>query len=262
VSLDAQDWVWEHSSAKGTARLVLLAIADKASGPECSAYAGTTLLVKRANAARSSVVVAVDKLIESGELQVVEGRVGPRGETWYCLPKAVGHRREGGPKSGPVRNPDPSENRTPTGPESGPQGSENRTPTGPESGPQNTTKPKPPERTHTEDRASAPADSSEERDYAWKAFGDFWLLYPRPMQPEKTKTAWRAALDRGADPGLIVKAAQAYAKHLGGKADRYTPYSATWLNNGSYEDPIAEPAPPSGPHRNPQNDSDYEQGWN
>jgi hypothetical protein len=95
-----------------------------------------------------------------------------------------------------------------------------------------------------------------------KAFGDFWLLYPKPMQPEKTKAAWRAALDRGADPDLIVKAAKAYALHLGGKADRYTPYSATWLNNGSYEDPLEPVSAPDGPHRNPEDDSAYHQDWN
>lgn len=137
MSLDAQDWVWEHSASKGTARLVLLAVADKASGPECTAYAGTTFLVKRSRAARSSVVVAVDRLIESGELKIVDGRTGPRGETCYGLPLAVGHKRRGGPESGPVRKSDPSENKTPRGPESGPDRSENETPSGPESGPHN-----------------------------------------------------------------------------------------------------------------------------
>lgn len=137
MSLDAQDWVWNHSQAKGTARLVLLAIADKASGKDCSAYAGTTMLVQRSNAARSSVVVAVDKLLDSGELAIIEGTTGPRGETRYSLPKAVGHHREGGPKSGPPRKSDRSGNRTPRGTESGPPRSENRTPTGPKSGPHN-----------------------------------------------------------------------------------------------------------------------------
>lgn len=138
MSLDAQDWVWNHSKSKGTGRLVLLAIADKAYGKDCSAYAGTTMLVQRANAARSSVVAAVDKLIEMGELAVIEGRQGPRGETVYTLPKARRHRRspqEGGPESGPVQNPDRSGFRT--GTESGPGGSENRTPRGPKSGPHN-----------------------------------------------------------------------------------------------------------------------------
>ncbi|MFD7705610.1 helix-turn-helix domain-containing protein [Streptomyces sp. NPDC059786] len=107
-------------------------------------------------------------------------------------------------------------------------------------------------------------DGDEERDYAWKLYGDFWLLYPKPRQPEKTKTAWRAALDRGADPGLIVKAAKAYAQHLGGKVDRYTPYSATWLNNGSYDDPLPHADDPSGedgPYRNHDDSSRYHEGW-
>lgn len=141
------DWVWTRSAAKRTPRLVLLAIADKCPGPDCTAYAGTTMLVQRTNAARSSVVTAVDKLIASGELEVVEGARGPRGETVYRLPQAVGHRRAesedarfGGPESGPVPNPDRSENRTPGGTGSGPHRSENRTPTGPESGPQNASK--------------------------------------------------------------------------------------------------------------------------
>ena len=257
MSLDAQDWVWEHSASKGTARLVLLAIADKASGTECAAYAGTTLLVKRANAARSSVVVAVDKLIEIGELAVIKGRTGPRGETWYRLPKAVGHRRTGGPDSGPVRIPDPSENRTPTGPESGPQGSENRTPTGPESGPQNTTERKPPERTHQQHPGPGPA-ADEQRDYRWPAFGEFWVCYPRSKQIEKAKQAWCDALDRGADPDLIIKAAKAYAQDRRGEDPRYTPYPATWLNNGSYED---QPDPEAGgyqPYRDPTDESVYD----
>ncbi|WP_051135521.1 hypothetical protein [Streptomyces sp. 351MFTsu5.1] len=261
MSLDAQDWVWEHSASKGTARLVLLAIADKATGRDCSAYAGTTLLVKRSNAARSSVVVAVDKLVESGELKVIEGKLGPRGETWYCLPKAVGHRRKGGPDSGPVRNPDRSENETPTGPDSGPQGSENETPTGPDSGPQNNNKRKPPERTHKEDRDRGPA-ADDQRDYRWPTFGEFWVCYPNPMQIEKTKRAWRDALDRGADPDLIVKAAKAYAYARRNEDAKYTPYSATWLNNGGYDDPMpAASSQADGPHRNPDDQSEYDQGW-
>jgi hypothetical protein len=71
-----------------------------------------------------------------------------------------------------------------------------------------------------------------------------------------------AALDRGADPDLIVKAAKAYAQHLDGKADRYTPYSATWLNNGSYDDPLDSVVAPDGPHRNPADDSAYLEDWN
>ncbi|MBI0374698.1 hypothetical protein JBE27_00010 [Streptomyces albiflaviniger] len=144
MSLDAMDWVWTRSTAKGTARMVLLAIADKCPDDACTAYAGTTMLVQRTNAARSSVVVAVDKLLDGDELRVVKGAKGPRGETVYHLPRAVGHVRAAseetrfrGPESEPVRNPDRSKNRTPRGPKTGPEEYGNRTPTGPESGPQN-----------------------------------------------------------------------------------------------------------------------------
>jgi hypothetical protein len=150
MSLDAQDWVWEQAHAKGTARLVLLAIADKASGQDCSAYAGMTFLIQRSNAARSSVITSVDKLLASGELEIVEGRRGPHGETRYRLPKAIGYRRKGGPKSGPVQNPDRSENRTPGGPKSVPPRSGNRTPTGPETGPHNAVNAETPEGTQKE----------------------------------------------------------------------------------------------------------------
>lgn len=93
MSLDAQDWVWEHSQSKGVARTVLLAIADKATGKDCSAYAGSTFLMRRANASKSAIRAALDALRTSGELKVVVGRKGPQGETRYRLPKAVDHRR-------------------------------------------------------------------------------------------------------------------------------------------------------------------------
>jgi hypothetical protein len=137
VSLDAQDWVWEHSTSKNTARLVLLAVADKASGPDVSAYAGTTFLVRRTNASRTAVIKAVDTLLDSGELEIVEGAKGPHGETRYRIPGAKGHTRKGGTESVPVRNPNRSGKKTPGGTESVPGGSTIRTPRGSESVPHN-----------------------------------------------------------------------------------------------------------------------------
>ncbi|MFD7236439.1 hypothetical protein ACFWAT_14175 [Streptomyces syringium] len=136
MSLDATDWVWNQSAARGTALVVLLAIADKA-GADCTAYAGTAMLMQRTRAARSTVRAAVDALLGSGELAVVENVTGPAGETVYCLPLAGGHTRtEGagyrpGPVSGPGRKP------VPGGPDIGPEGGRNPAPGGAESGPQN-----------------------------------------------------------------------------------------------------------------------------
>lgn len=265
MSLDAQDWVWTHSKSKGTARLVLLAIADKASGPDCSAYAGTTMLVQRTNAARSSVIVAVDKLLESKELATVAERKGPKGETVYSLPLAIGHKRstsEGGPESGPLQKSDRSGIRTPRGAESGPPPSENRTPTGPDSAP------------HNADNAEKPKENAEVSPRAedhLEAFGAFWLTYPKKKAREEAKKAWIAAIKRGADPEHIVAAAQGYARERANKDATYTKHPATWLNKGCYDD---EPEQPTGqfpqlravsggwqPYQNPIDPSVYENGF-
>jgi hypothetical protein len=144
VSLDAMDWAWRHATAKGTARLVLLAIADKASGQDCTAYAGTTALMQRTRASRTAVRRAVDALLAAGELVVVEGARGPRGETRYAIPGAAGHTRgapEVSPSEGDTNEPgqesDPGQNPTPGGTESDPVGGHNPTPRGPESDPHN-----------------------------------------------------------------------------------------------------------------------------
>lgn len=159
MSIDAMHWVWNHSRAKGNARLVLLAVADKAPGPDVTAKLGTTEFIARLNAARSSVVKAVDAALASGELVITEPAIGSRAAT-YQLPHAVGYVRPTlnarGPETGPVDNSYRSENETPKpeqgsgnrtgsetarGPEVGPGGSGNETPMGPESGPLNQTTP-------------------------------------------------------------------------------------------------------------------------
>ncbi|MFJ1708551.1 helix-turn-helix domain-containing protein [Kitasatospora sp. NPDC088346] len=89
MSHAARDWVWEKSTARGTARLVLLSLAEHA-GPNCTAYGSTRSLSTRTRASQRAIVAAVDTAIESGELQLVEGRRGPRGERVYRLPLAVG----------------------------------------------------------------------------------------------------------------------------------------------------------------------------
>lgn len=273
------DWVWNQSTAKGTARLVLLAIADKAYGKDCSAYAGTTMLVQRCNAARSSVIAAVDKLIAAGELAVVEGRVGPRGETFYVLPKAKRHRRseqeggpdsvppssqaaaesapkpqhrsrsdrEGGPKSGPVQNPDRSGFRT--GTESGPGGSEIRTPGGPKSGPHNGSN------TNTNYPSPPPAaeqgtqDSSESRiprafDYIQpliKAMSEAGIRVSWQMQPEDVQAIARVQQRAG------VQQMVTFARGLKTRNGEPISFATFFLKSGWLGlAPAVDPQPPKG----------------
>lgn len=159
MSIDAMHWVWNHSRTKGNVRIVLLAVADKAPGPDCKARMGTTEFLSRLNASRSVVQKAVDKALESGELAVSEKAVGSRAAV-YQLPHAVGYVRPApgvrGPESGPVTEQQgpgieaPNSEQGPgiragsenaRGPESGPGGPGIEAPRGPESGPLNQTTP-------------------------------------------------------------------------------------------------------------------------
>ncbi|MFF0551060.1 helix-turn-helix domain-containing protein [Streptomyces sp. NPDC004311] len=153
MSRDARDWVWDHSISKGTARMVLALIADRCVDGRCIAYASVSTLIKRANASRTAVRTALDTLIASGELKELDGRKGPRGETYYHLPIAARFLAEqpaegdrnaapGGPESDPATP-------FPGGPESDPgdrnptrRGAGIRPGGGPESDPQNGSEPK------------------------------------------------------------------------------------------------------------------------
>jgi hypothetical protein len=101
-----------------------------------------------------------------------------------------------------------------------------------------------------------------------KAFGSFWLTYPKRRDKEAAKKAFLAAVERGADPARIVAAAKAYAHERKDEEPRYTKYPATWLNNGCYDDePDPQPGRPplravSGgyqPYRNPTDQSVYDE---
>lgn len=159
MTIDAQQWVWNHSTTTGNPRMVLLAVADKVLTAECIVRMGTTELRARLNTSRSVVQNAVDKALKSGELVEVEPAVGSRPAT-YQLPHAVGYVRPApgarGPESRPVaeiQGPGieaPSSEQGPgieagsenaRGPESGPGGPGIEAPRGPESGPLNQTTP-------------------------------------------------------------------------------------------------------------------------
>lgn len=178
MSSDAREWVWEHSSSRGNTRLVLLSIADRVADEQCVAWASLASLAKRANASRSTVREALDRLLDSGELEQLDDLQGPQRSTVYRLPLAAAavaeaaSRPETGDAADPADDADagpvlriaalrrygirprevpvsPAKVRNPAGPDSGPSGRKpvhrrtgNRHPDGPESGPQNRSEPK------------------------------------------------------------------------------------------------------------------------
>ncbi|MDX2823131.1 helix-turn-helix domain-containing protein [Streptomyces ipomoeae] len=89
MSREAREWVWEHSSSRGTARLVLLSIADRVPDEQCAAWASLSSLIERTNASRTAVRDALGKLIDSGELEQRDDFQGPQRATVYRLPLAA-----------------------------------------------------------------------------------------------------------------------------------------------------------------------------
>ncbi|EST27049.1 hypothetical protein [Streptomyces niveus] len=89
MSKDAREWVWEHSSSRGTARLVLLSIADRVPDEQCVAWASIASLMQRTNASRNAVRGALTALADSGELETLEMFIGPQRSTVYRLPRTA-----------------------------------------------------------------------------------------------------------------------------------------------------------------------------
>ncbi|MFD4114662.1 helix-turn-helix domain-containing protein [Streptomyces niveus] len=89
MSKDAREWVWEHSSSRGTARLVLLSIADRVPDEQCVAWASIASLMQRTNASRNAVRGALTTLVNSGELESLDTFVGPQRSTVYRLPRTA-----------------------------------------------------------------------------------------------------------------------------------------------------------------------------
>lgn len=89
MSSEAREWVWEHSSSRGAARLVLLSVADRVADDQCISWASLSSLAKRTRASVSTVREAVERLILAGELEQLDDLVGPQRSTVYRLPLAA-----------------------------------------------------------------------------------------------------------------------------------------------------------------------------
>lgn len=67
-------------------------------------------------------------------------------------------------------------------------------------------------------------------------FARFYAIYPRRIGKKAAEKAWAKAMKTGADPELVIQAAQRFAASRVGQDPKYTPHPATWLNAGRWED--------------------------
>ncbi|MEU5898729.1 helix-turn-helix domain-containing protein [Streptomyces venezuelae] len=87
MSGQARKWVWGSSASRGTARLVLLSIADRIPDAQCVAYASVTELMERTNASRNAVRTSLALLADAGELEILDDYEGPQHSTVYRMPR-------------------------------------------------------------------------------------------------------------------------------------------------------------------------------
>lgn len=66
-----------------------------------------------------------------------------------------------------------------------------------------------------------------------ETFKRFYAAYPRKKAPQRARKAWDKAI-KTTDPEIIITAAQRLADSK--PVLQYTPYPATWLNDGAWED--------------------------
>ncbi|GAA5056330.1 hypothetical protein [Streptomyces similanensis] len=101
MTLDAYDWAWQHARARGNARLVVLAVADKTTGSEAVARLGVTEAMRRlGGVGKGTAVKAIADALASGDLETAEPAKGSRAAL-YRIPGAVNYVRRSGPDSRP-----------------------------------------------------------------------------------------------------------------------------------------------------------------
>jgi len=206
--------VLRHSASKGTARLVLIALADVANDDgEVTAYArGRKVLAAKANCDEGSVKRAIAKLAKDGELEVLRVGTGREASNYRILVGSI----EGGQDAPPA-----GAGRAPTGGETRALGGQDDPPISP---------------SPSVDGPSSPSPKAEE-DLDFELF--YEQIYPRRVGRGAARKAYTAARKK-ADADTILAGAQVYAAAMKGKEARYIAHPATWLNGERWaDDPAA-----------------------
>jgi hypothetical protein len=93
----------------------------------------------------------------------------------------------------------------------------------------------------TESEPRAPRKTQGDRRSATdddEAFDRFWAAYPRKIAKQAARKAYDKAIKRGIPPDRIRARAELFALERQSEPPKYTPYPASWLNAGRYDDPV------------------------
>ena len=248
MSVQAIGWVFDHSPAKGSDRLVLLSIANHAGqSPEdgaWEAWPGIDTMAREAGLDRPRTVRdalgrleaagAVERIINGAPderirrdrrpnlYRVLLDNGGPCGDPrcrWctggrVATERGDATRRDGGTRRGATGGRDAS-------PEPSVEPSEEPSL----------------EPNHLRLATPPPPDR----------FAEFWTSYPRRVDKGGARKAWAAAV-KLADPAVIIAGAVRYAAETKGREPRHIAHPATWLRGERWlDEPGGNAGRPAGP---------------
>ena len=85
-------------------------------------------------------------------------------------------------------------------------------------------------------------DSGHGPEFDFDDFVDRFLAkHPRPGDRDATEDALRKALDDGADPQQLIRAAESYGREQAGNSPAYVAYSENWLRKGRWKAHLPKP---------------------
>jgi hypothetical protein len=212
MSNTALNAVFERSRTKNGARLVMLALADRANA-EGKAWPGNDDLVLRTGLSKSAVIKAKNEAVALGELHI-EPRRGPHRTNLYTL------QILDGADSGRCRIETDTLQILDIDP--------------PDSGPKPSLTLKNPQPL---DRARGKVNPKPENA---PDFAAFWQAYPRKTAKTQAAKAWRATARHRPPLDELLAAIE---RHKGSRqwADaQYVPYPATWLNGRRWADELKD----------------------
>ncbi|WP_237185519.1 helix-turn-helix domain-containing protein [Rothia nasimurium] len=248
MSVQATSWVWNHSQAEGTARLVLLAIADAANREGQNSCQSVPTIAKMCRLHDATVYRKISELVAIGELAKT-GSDRKYGTTIYALPKMSDPSQSATPRNSDMT---PSQSATPRNSDMTP--SQNATaPLAPlRDNPINPSSSKelhPINNAHTHETVGERQRPAPGRVHYSPAFEQFWEAYPRKEGKLDAYNAWRSASHFN-NPSHLIAAAGRYRDNPN-RDPRYTKTPTRWLNTRGWEDGPAEPPRPQQPTRVP-----------
>lgn len=268
MSVERLAVVLHHSRARGTAKLILIGIANH--DGDGGSWPALSTLAKYANVDIRSARRAVRDLEELGEVATEARGGGHIGLPEHARPNRYSVLVECPPSCDRSTAHRELEESTPRTPVSGgppdasvrglrtPVSGAPRTPVSAKPSFEPSVEPSTPSRT-SEDTlpievvtprgataCSTEPDTTKSTKTLDEQFDDFWAAYPKRVAKIAARKAWDSAR-RTTDPAVILAGARRYAAGPLPEPRKFIPHPATWLARGSWEDEAEPPAQPDRP---------------